>query len=365
VSQPVTVTDLTFRRPGFQLGPVSFRVPAGGRFAIVGPSGSGKSTLLRCLAGLERQHGGSIRIGDQVAADERIHLSPDRRQLGLVFQDGALWPHMTALQHLQFAAPGLPKAEALALLQKAGLAEQADKRPAQLSGGQAQRLGLVRAMAPKPAVLLLDEPLRSVDVHQRDALVLLVRTLADATGTTTILVTHDRDEALALADELVVLHEGHLVEQGQALQLLQQPACAFTAAFLQGAACLPTTTTADGAVATPFGTFPRPRGEAADLRLVLLAGDVRAEATAPGQRGPRGRILAAVPGEAGLRLRVAVGEQIVPAMAATLLPVGSEAHLVLQNPPRLLPWQRRPTANPDSNPDSNTSAHSNPNSNLA
>jgi iron(III) transport system ATP-binding protein len=365
VSQPVTVTDLTFRRPGFQLGPVSFRVPAGGRFAIVGPSGSGKSTLLRCLAGLERQHGGSIRIGDQVAADERIHLSPDRRKLGLVFQDGALWPHMTALQHLQFAAPGLPKAEALALLQKAGLAEQADKRPAQLSGGQAQRLGLVRAMAPKPAVLLLDEPLRSVDVHQRDALVLLVRTLADATGTTTILVTHDRDEALALADELVVLHEGHLVEQGQALQLLQQPACAFTAAFLQGAACLPTTTTADGAVATPFGTFPRPRGEAADLRLVLLAGDVRAEATAPGQRGPRGRILAAVPGEAGLRLRVAVGEQIVPAMAATLLPVGSEAHLVLQNPPRLLPWQRRPTANPDSNPDSNTSAHSNPNSNLA
>lgn len=358
MSQPVTVTDLTFRRPGFQLGPVSFRVPAGGRFAIVGPSGSGKSTLLRCLAGLERQHGGSLRIGDQVAADERIHLSPDRRQLGLVFQDGALWPHMTALQHLQFAAPGLPKAEALALLQQAGLAEQADKRPGALSGGQAQRLGLVRAMAPKPAVLLLDEPLRSVDVHQRDALVLLVRKLADAAGTTTILVTHDRDEALALADELVVLHEGQLVEQGQALQLLQQPACAFTAAFLQGAACLPTSTATDGAVATPFGTFPRPRGEAADLRLVLLAGDVRAEATAPGQRGPRGRILAAVPGEAGLKLRVALGEQIVPALAATALAIGSEAHLVLQTPPRLLPWQRRPTAtatlSPNPTPNPNT-----------
>lgn len=350
MSQPVTVTDLTFRRPGFQLGPVSFRVPAGGRFAIVGPSGSGKSTLLRCLAGLERQHGGSIRIGEQVAADDRIHLSPDRRQLGLVFQDGALWPHMTALQHLQFAAPGLPKAEALALLQQAGLAEQAGKRPGALSGGQAQRLGLVRAMAPKPAVLLLDEPLRSVDVHQRDALVLLVRKLADASGTTTILVTHDRDEALALADELVVLHEGQLVEQGPALQLLQQPACAFTAAFLQGAACLPTTTAADGSVATPFGTFPRPRGEAADLRLVLLAGDVRAEATAHGQRGPRGRILAAVPGEAGLKLRIALGEQIVPALAATALAIGSEAHLVLQTPPRLLPWQRRPTATANLSP---------------
>lgn len=361
MSLPVTVTDLTFRRPGFQLGPVSFRVPAGGRFAIVGPSGSGKSTLLRCLAGLERQHGGSLRLGELVVADERTHLSPDRRHLGLVFQDGALWPHMTALQHLTFAAPGLAKAEALALLQKAGLAEQADKRPAQLSGGQAQRLGLVRAMAPKPAVLLLDEPLRSVDVHQRDALVLLVRALADAAGTTTILVTHDRDEALALADELVVLHEGQLVEQGQAMQLLQQPACAFTAAFLQGAACLPTSTTTDGAIATPFGTFPRPRGEAADLRLVLLAGDVRAEAQAPGQRGPRGRILAAVPGEAGVRLRIALGEQIVPALAATSLPIGCEAHLVLQTPPRLLPWQRRPTATATSN----TTAQSNPNTNLA
>lgn len=361
MSQPVTVTDLTFRRPGFQLGPVSFRVPAGGRFAIVGPSGSGKSTLLRCLAGLERQHGGSLHIGDHVVADDRTHMSPDRRQLGLVFQDGALWPHMTALQHLQFAAPGLQKAEALALLQKAGLGEHADKRPAQLSGGQAQRLGLVRAMAPKPAVLLLDEPLRSVDVHQRDALVLLVRTLADAAGTTTILVTHDRDEALALADEMVVLHEGQLVEQGQALQLLQQPACAFTAAFLQGAACLPTSPTTDGTLATPFGTFPRPRGEAADLRLVLLAGDVRAEAAAPGQRGPRGRILAAVPSEAGFKLRVALGEQIVPALAANPLPVGSDASLVLVTPPRLLPWQRRATPVATANPTPNPSAPSNPN----
>jgi hypothetical protein len=198
-------------------------------------------------------------------------------------------------------------------------------------------------------VLLLDEPLRSVDVHQRDALVLLVRTLADATGTTTILVTHDRDEALALADHLLVLHEGQLVEQGPSLQLLQQPACAFTAAFLQGAACLPTSTAADGGIATPFGTFPRPRGEAADLRLVLLAGDVRAEAAAPGQRGPRGRILAAVPGEAGLRLRVALGEQIVPALAATPLPIGSEASLTLASPARLLPWQRRPTSTPTPN----------------
>ena len=349
MSLPVTVQALAFRRPGFVLGPLSFAVPAGGRLAIVGPSGSGKTTLLRCLAGLERPDQGRIQIGAQVVADDRTQVPPDRRGLGFVFQDGALWPHMTALQHLTFAAPGLSRAQAEALLARAGLAAHAAKKPATLSGGEAQRLGLLRALAPAPAVLLLDEPLRSVDVHQRDAMVLLVRTLADERDLTTILVTHDRDEALALATELVVMHEGQVVEQGPALQLLQQPGCAFTAAFLQGAACLPTTpaTTAAGpdaaAVSTPFGTFARPAGERADLRLVLLPGDVRATAPSAGHPGPRGRILTATPSEAGFRLRVAYGEQIVPALADAPLVVGSEACLSLSRAPRLLPWQRRPS----------------------
>ncbi|MBL8755407.1 MAG: ATP-binding cassette domain-containing protein, partial [Planctomycetes bacterium] len=227
VSRPVTVHDLRLQRPGFTLGPLSISVPAGGRLAIVGPSGSGKTTLLRCLAGLERADAGSVRIGDVVVDDERTHTPPDRRSVQLVFQDGALWPHMTALAHLQFAAPGLATADAMALLARAGLQAHAHKKPSQLSGGEAQRLGLLRALAPNPSVLLLDEPLRSVDVHQRDALVLLLRTLADERNLTTVLVTHDRDEALALATDLCVLHDGQLVEAGPALQLLQQPACAF------------------------------------------------------------------------------------------------------------------------------------------
>lgn len=346
MSQPVTVTDLCLRRSGFTLGPLSFAAPAGGRLAIVGPSGSGKTTLLRCLAGLERPDAGRIVFGDRTVAGDGVFVPPDRRGVGLVFQDGALWPHLTARQHLTFAAPGLSAAAAEALLARAGLADLAGRKPPALSGGEAQRLGLLRALAPAPAVLLLDEPLRSVDVHQRDALVLLVRALADERDLTTILVTHDRDEALALATDLMVLHQGQLVEQGPALRLLQQPATAFTAAFLAGAACLPATAAGDG-VDTPFGSFPRPTGERGDLRLVLLPGDAGAEAAEPTAAGtdgaPVGRILATTPGEGRFRVRVALGEQIVVATAGQPLPVGALARLSLRGAPRLLPWQRRPS----------------------
>ena len=350
MSQPVVVRELGFVRASFALGPLSFEVPAGGRLAIVGPSGSGKTTLLRCLAGLERPARGSIAIGTQVVADDRTNVPPDRRGIGLVFQDGALWSHMTALQHLQFAAPGLPATAALALLDRGGLLHLAARKPASLSGGEAQRLGLLRAIAPSPAVLLLDEPLRSVDVHQRDALVLLLRTLTDERGLTSVLVTHDRDEALALATDLVVLHEGRLVEQGPALRLLQQPQTAFTAAFLAGAACLPTT--ADGAarVRTPFGAFARPTGVAADLRLVLLPGDATAAApgagSAAGTAGALGRVLATLPADDGFTVRVALGDQIVHARAAEGCPPGATVLLTLRRPPRLLPWDRGASAPP-------------------
>ncbi len=340
MSKTVTVTDLRLQRPGFALGPLSFTVPARGRLAIVGPSGSGKTTLLRCLAGLERADAGTIRIDDVVVADARTNAPPDRRGLGLVFQDGALWSHMTAVQHLVFAAPGLTAAGARALLERGGLGHCADKRPATLSGGEAQRLGLLRAIAPAPSVLLLDEPLRSVDVHQRDALVLLLRGLADERNLTTILVTHDRDEALALASDLVVLHDGRIVEQGSAVDLLQRPATAFTAAFLLGAACLPAAD-AGANVTTPFGSFPRPAGTAGDLRLVVLPGEARADDHAA---GPRGRVLSSTPHHDRFHVRVACGEQLVVATATRPLAVGSTTTLALGGTPRLLPWQRREEA---------------------
>jgi iron(III) transport system ATP-binding protein len=335
MTRSVAVTDLRLQRPGFTLGPLSFAVPAGGRLAIVGPSGSGKTTLLRALAGLDRPDAGAIRIGEQTVVDGATCVPPDRRGVGLVFQDGALWPHMTALQHLTFAAPGLGADAARALLAKAGLISHADKKPGALSGGEAQRLGVVRALAPSPSVLLLDEPLRSVDVHQRDAMVLLLRGLADELGLTTILVTHDRDEALALATDLVVLHGGRLVEAGPALDLLRAPRTAFTAAFLAGAACLPTTPRG-GEVDTPFGPFARPGGASDDLRLVLLPGE--ASATAAGT-GPAAKVLATTPDGAVFRVRAALGDQIVQATAAAPFRPGESVRLALASAPRLLPWQ--------------------------
>ena len=337
----VTVSDLVCQRGAFRLGPVSFEVPAGGRAAIVGPSGSGKTTLLRCIAGLERPAAGTIRIGDQLVADQRTNVAPDRRDLGLVFQDGALWPHLTALQHLRFAAPSLPRERATALLQRVGLGAHVDRKPATLSGGEAQRLGLVRALAPEPAVLLLDEPLRSVDVHQRDSLVLLLRTLCDERALTTILVTHDRDEALALATYLVVVHEGRIVEQGPALALLQRPATAFTAAFLLGAACLPVANDSNGNVTTPFGPMPRPAGHESTLHLVLAPGSTTATAADrdASPTRPRARVLACVPDAGAFRVQVQLQDQLVQARATTPFAVGLDVALQLTGPAPLLPWE--------------------------
>ena len=336
MSLPVTIQNLQCTRGAFRLGPLSLDVAAGARIAIVGPSGSGKTTLLRCLAGLERPDHGTIRIGDALVDDDATHASPAERHLGLVFQDGGLWPHMTALQHLKFAAPGLSKQAAEELLARAGLADQTHQRPAQMSGGEAQRLGLVRALAPNPQVLLLDEPLRSVDVHQRDGLVLLVRTLCDERQVTSILVTHDRDEALALADYLAVMRAGQLVEQGPAIELLQRPRTAFTAAFLRGAACLAANRDGDGRVRTAFGTLAADTGEGdGDLRLVVFPGEV---ATTDDANAPAGRVLATLPADGdGLRVRVAIEDQIVIARADTA-PTGTTAHLCLTGRPRLLPW---------------------------
>ncbi len=331
----VEAEGLQCDKGSFRLGPCSFAVGPRARVAIVGPSGSGKSTLLRCLAGLDRANKGVIRVHGQVVRDDHGAMSPDRRGLGFVFQDGALWPHMTASQHLRFAAPGLSQEQSCAMLSRGGIGHVADRRPAEMSGGEAQRLGLMRALAAEPRVLLLDEPLRSVDVHQRDALVLLVRELADERGIATILVTHDRDEALALADEILVMHGGRIVEHGPATTLLQSPGTAFAAAFLGGAACLPVDASRDGFVATAFGET-NARGEAKMLRLVLMPGDLIA--VPPSGDGPRARAIASVPHEDGYRIRAALLGQIVLAQAATCIRPGEEVELRLRRPLRVLPW---------------------------
>jgi len=337
VTLAVSIHQLQCSRGQFRLGPVDLQVPAGARVAIVGPSGSGKTTLLRCLAGLQRPEAGVIRIGELVVDEGDTHLAPAERHLGLVFQDGALWPHMNALQHLRFAAPKLSKQAALELLERGGILAQKKKKPGAMSGGEAQRLGLLRALAPAPEVLLLDEPLRSVDVHQRDDLVLLLRGMCDERNITSILVTHDRDEALALADYLVVMRDGQVVEEGPSINLLKAPKTAFTAAFLRGAACLSAEDIGDGQVRTPLGDFslPDPGLAGEDVRLVVFPGEAT---VADDGDGPEVQVLAITPDEdGGLRVRVACDNQILIARTQSP-PAKATTRLNLASEPRLLPW---------------------------
>ena len=331
----LTIYDLLLRRGSFQLGPLSLRVAAGRCTAIVGPSGSGKTTLLRCIAGFETPDAGRIAIGGRAVCGDGRPVPPDRRGLGFVFQDGALWPHLTALQHLTFAAPALGRDGARALLASAGLGQLHDRRPDSLSGGEAQRLALLRALAPAPPLLLLDEPLRSIDVHRRDELVVLLHRLAAERELTVVLVTHDRDEALALASDLVVLHEGRIVERGDAAQLLQQPRTAFTARLLGGAACLPAHAV-EGGYRTPLGVVAAATNGA--MQLAVLPGDLRAVAAAdPDDSGPTGIVTACLPDRGGHLLQVALGDQRVPACSPSPLPRGSTVRLQFTSRPRLLP----------------------------
>ncbi len=321
------------RERGFALGPLSLSIPAGRRMALVGPSGCGKTTLLRLIAGLERPAAGRVLLGGSVASDgTRLPIPAAARGVGFVFQDGALWPHLDALAHLRFCDPTLTVDAARALLAQVGLEGHAAQRPQQLSGGEQQRLALARALVGSPRVLLLDEPLHSVDVHLRDELAVLIRAVADARGLTTVLVTHDRDEALAIAEDIAVLRAGKIVEHGCADDLLRAPATAFGAAFLAGATCLPAARDGSDALTTAFGTFPAPAA-GGRFALALLPGDIEINAHGPAQ----GTVLHVQAQGDGLLARVQLDGRTVCVATSADVRAGARVALALRRPPRLLP----------------------------
>ncbi len=340
-SLDIELQDLTLARAhGFTLGPLTLSIPAGQRTALVGPSGCGKTTLLRLIAGLERPTRGRILLGGRVASDgASLPIEPRARQLGFVFQDGALWPHLDATAHLRFCDPSLSVDAARQALAQVGLEGHATQRPHQLSGGEQQRLALARALVGSPRTLLLDEPLHSVDVHLRDSLALAIRALAQARGLTTVVVTHDRDEALAIADHVVVLRAGQMVEAGLATDLLREPRTAFGAAFIAGASCLPAVRGADGRLRTPFGEFAAPDAEQTFV-LALLPGDA---AITPG--GPaRGIVLQVLPQLGGAAAKVQLDGRTLTVAATPGLLSGAEVALALCRAPRLLPDPTRANA---------------------
>jgi molybdate transport system ATP-binding protein len=206
---------------------------------LFGPSGCGKTTVLRCLAGLERPDEGQILLGDQVWFDSRngTFLRPQERGAALVFQDYALFPHLTIERNIAYALQRAPAEERNSrvrdLLERFRLAGCESRRPRELSGGQQQRVALARALAARPRLLLLDEPLSALDLALRENLRAELRHFLAECGVPVLLVTHDRDEALALGDNLVVMSGGRMLQSGPVLEVFNRPASADVAAIVR------------------------------------------------------------------------------------------------------------------------------------
>jgi len=274
----VTVLDIRDLRHTYgripALGGVDLRVSAGELVALLGRSGCGKTTLLRAVAGLITPTHGAIALGGTVVFEGgRERVATERRGVGLVFQDYALFPSMTVAANVGFGLRGRDPARVAALLDRLGLAALADRRPGELSGGQQQRVALARALAPRPKVLLLDEPFANLDAALRVTLGALLRDAVRDEGAAAILVSHDRADALALADRVAVLAAGPqggiLVRQGPPVQVYRDPR-AHEAALLTGDGwVLPATPDGPGAQ-TAVGSIAVVTGQAAAASRVFV-----------------------------------------------------------------------------------------------
>lgn len=215
---------------------VSFGLHAGDIGVLIGPSGCGKTTLLRAVAGLEPVTSGTVKLSGQIVSSAGLHLAPEARQIGMVFQDYALFPHLNVQRNIAFGLHHLSRsarAERVAeVLDLVGLTGQEGNYPHELSGGQQQRVALARALAPKPRLLLLDEPFSNLDVDLRERLAHEVRNILKAAQTTALFVTHDQLEAFAIGDTIGVMHEGQLHQWDDAYTLYHRPASRFVAEFI-------------------------------------------------------------------------------------------------------------------------------------
>ncbi|MPZ26420.1 MAG: ATP-binding cassette domain-containing protein [Micromonosporaceae bacterium] len=271
------MASLTVRGAHKSYGPVAalsgvdLEVPAGGVTAVLGPSGCGKTTLLRCVAGFVRLDAGEILVGERRVAGPGAHAAPERRRVAVVPQEGALFPHLSVAGNVGY---GLSRAqrrsgrvdEVLALV---GLAGLGDRMPHQLSGGQQQRVAVARALAPRPRLVLLDEPFNGLDAGLRVEVRRDVRAALRADGATAVLVTHDQGEALSVADQVAVMRAGRILQCAPPAQVYRSPADSWVANFVGEAVLLPAQIQ-DGFATTPLGTLTVPPAGPSGTALVLV-----------------------------------------------------------------------------------------------
>ena len=259
MAEPGLVVEGVWKAYGAQqvLRGTDLDVPRGSLTAVLGPSGCGKTTLLRLVAGFERLDAGSVTVGGRVVAGAAGQLPPERRFVGIVPQEGALFPHLSVEANVAFGlGRGVRRGGRVQeVLELVGLTGLGDRMPHELSGGQQQRVAVARALAPRPALILLDEPFSALDAALRAELRADVRTALAADGATGVLVTHDRTEALSTADLVAVLREGRVVQAAAPAVLYREPADLGVAVFVGDVVVLPGSTTARG-VDTAVGHLP-------------------------------------------------------------------------------------------------------------
>ena len=249
---------------------LSVSLKAGEVTCLLGPSGCGKSTTLRIAAGVDRQDAGRVLLDGQVISDDSVHLPPEKRSIGLMFQDFALFPHLTVVDNVAFGLKSVDKrARAMALLEKVGLKSAAGKYPHQLSGGEQQRIALARALAPNPAVMLMDEPFSGLDNRLRDGIRDDTLAILKDLNTAVLLVTHEPEEAMRMANNIALMRAGKVVQFGAPYNLYNAPLDKVVAGFFSDINVI------HGVVEnmkaeTPFGQFFTPGlADGADVEIIV------------------------------------------------------------------------------------------------